>query len=292
MGYPAYGYSLPFHFGMFFASLFYFLAALFLINRVLIRCGIKPFRSSMALTALVFATNAANYVWNEAAFSHTYALFLVSVFIYCLHTVAKSPTYKSVAITEFIIGLILITRPTTILAVLFLPLFFSNTEEVNKPLYFILKSQQLLVVALIAALLPIAIQSCLYFLQTGDFWIYTYGEEGFDFLQPEISNFLLSYQKGWFVYTPVFLLMVVGLFYWVYNKNQAFIAISFLFGFSVVVWVLWRELWHAVNDRFLSNIYNSRCSWYSAIFYFNPGGSQRNNWFSLGYKPGSELPIL
>lgn len=238
MGYPTDGYSLPFQFGMFIASLFYFLAALFMINRVLIRCGVKPFTSFITLVAFVFATNAANYVWNEASFSHTYALSLVSVFIYYLHTVAKSPTYKSVTITGLIIGLILVTRPTTILAVLFLPLFFSNIKEVKKPLYFILKSPQLLVVTLIAALLPIAIQSCLYFLQTGEFWIYAYGEEGFNFLQPEISNFLLSYQKGWFVYTPVFALMFVGLFYWVYNKNQAFKAISFLFGFSVVVWVL------------------------------------------------------
>lgn len=131
MGYPPAGYSLPFQFGMFFASLFYFLAALFLISRVLIRCGIKPFTSSIALAALVFTTNAANYVWNEAAFSHTYALFLVSAFIYYLHTVAKSPTVKSVGITGLIMGLIVITRPTTILAVLFFPLLFSNIEEVK-----------------------------------------------------------------------------------------------------------------------------------------------------------------
>ena len=46
---------------------------------------------------------------------------------------------------------------------------------------------------------------------TGEWIHYSYEEEGFNFLKPEIWNGLLSYRKGWFVYTPLAIVCIIGL---------------------------------------------------------------------------------
>ncbi|HDO27320.1 MAG TPA: hypothetical protein ENH02_04305 [Bacteroidetes bacterium] len=48
----------------------------------------------------------------------------------------------------------------------------------------------------------------LYKIQTGSFWVYSYGKKGFDFTHSHIISFLFSYRKG--LTTLVFLLMIVG----------------------------------------------------------------------------------
>jgi len=52
----------------------------------------------------------------------------------------------------------------------------------------------------------------LYWKTFGGSWvIYSYGKEGFFFDNPQIFNYLFSYRKGWFVYTPLMFLAIIGL---------------------------------------------------------------------------------
>jgi hypothetical protein len=56
----------------------------------------------------------------------------------------------------------------------------------------------------------VSLQSIIYYLQSGYFFVYSYGREGFNFLDSHMIDILYSYKKGLFVYTPVTLIAMYG----------------------------------------------------------------------------------
>ena len=80
------------------------------------------------------------------------------------------------------------------------------------------------------------LQLIIYKIQTGNFLVYSYGKESLDFSNPQMWKFLFSYRKGFFVYTAVFFLSMLGSWYFL-KKNffQFFWWFAFL---TVVVFVL------------------------------------------------------
>ena len=39
--------------------------------------------------------------------------------------------------------------------------------------------------------------------QTGSWVVYSYKDEGFDFMHPHFWEFLFSFQKGWLLWSPI-----------------------------------------------------------------------------------------
>jgi len=83
----------------------------------------------------------------------------------------------------------------------------------------------------------------IYKIQGGDFFVYTYPTEGFNFLEPQFFNILFSYKKGLFVYTPITFISLAG-FVWLIKTNK-FEALSL-----------------AIFLIFLTYILSSWWSWY------------------------------
>lgn len=72
--------------------------------------------------------------------------------------------------------------------------------------------------------------------------VWSYEGEGFNFLDPEFSNVLFSYRKGLFIYCPVLLLAVAGVFVGVFkNKGRFGWLIAFLFISTWIIssWWMW-----------------------------------------------------
>ena len=90
----------------------------------------------------------------------------------------------------------------------------------------------------------LAIQPILYKMQTGSFWLYSYGDEHLDFLRPQIMSVLFSYKKGLFVYTPLLFVSLVG-FYFLLKRNsyRFFCLLGFL---TVITYVIssWEVWWY------------------------------------------------
>jgi hypothetical protein len=78
---------------------------------------------------------------------------------------------------------------------------------------------------------------------TGQYLFFSYGEKGkFFFDQPQVLNVLLSYRKGWLIYTPVMILAVSGFFFlWKANRKLFWpVLLYFLVNLYVVSsWGLW-----------------------------------------------------
>ncbi|HOT89793.1 MAG TPA: hypothetical protein PL028_09660, partial [Bacteroidales bacterium] len=66
--------------------------------------------------------------------------------------------------------------------------------------------------------------------------VYSYGDEGFNFMSPQIFNILFSYKKGLFLYTPILLLSLTGAYFlW---KNARFEFYSFFGFFFLITYIL------------------------------------------------------
>jgi hypothetical protein len=66
----------------------------------------------------------------------------------------------------------------------------------------------------------LALQSFMYLAQVGKPLIWSYEGEGFNFLAPEMANVLFSFRKGFFVYTPIAFLGLIGLVWMLFKRPK------------------------------------------------------------------------
>jgi hypothetical protein len=115
-------------------------------------------------------------------------------------------------------------------------------------LLFTIHRPYLLLLAVGFILLPLA-QMIYWKLYAGRFLYYSYRNpgEGFEFLHPHAFNFLFSFRKGWFVYTPVMLPAVLCLFF-IRQPPQPY-RLAFIFFTCINIYVLscWSNWWYATS---------------------------------------------
>ncbi|MBX9449462.1 MAG: hypothetical protein KL787_06995 [Taibaiella sp.] len=46
----------------------------------------------------------------------------------------------------------------------------------------------------------------------GEWFIYTYREQGFDWFHPMLYHYPMNYQTGWLMHTPVMFMTIAGIF--------------------------------------------------------------------------------
>ena len=111
------------------------------------------------------------------------------------------------------LGLIVLCRPINVLVLLFLPFLFPNGKAFLEKIKSMLGSFANMLLLVLPFLVIISFQFIYYKLATNHFLVYSYDEEGFNFLNPQWINFLFSYKKGLFLYTPMYLFAAISLFF-------------------------------------------------------------------------------
>ena len=75
---------------------------------------------------------------------------------------------------------------------------------------------------------------------TGDYFYYSYGEERFFFNDPAFMQGLLSYRKGWLIYTPIMTFSLLGIIIMYFRHRKLFWpVVSFTLLNLYVVWSWW-----------------------------------------------------
>lgn len=204
--------------------------------------GATDGQSAFLLYVIYFGTNLFYYTLLEPAMSHLYSFVLVSMFLYFgkswLTSGSKTEALKCAAV----FGLIALVRPVNILIGFWLiyeaggimPLFGKKIE--------LLKSIPHAILTLVVILFPFFIQMSVWKLQTGNWLIDSYGEEGFHFFQPHMIDFLFSYKKGLFVFLPITFIALFGFIpLWRRNLAKAIMAATFLVFIIYVLscWWMW-----------------------------------------------------
>ena len=137
-------------------------------------------------------------------------------------------------VSAFVLGLIILVRPVNALVLAAIPFLASSPGNLLSTV----KTKNLkldLIPAAALFFLAISPQLIINFLQTGNLFVLGYRNEGFYFDSPEFANFLLSYRKGWLVYTPFMLLLLPSLIF-LYRRSK-YEFFSFLIFLVLLIYI-------------------------------------------------------
>ncbi|MCF8256186.1 MAG: hypothetical protein K9J06_01445 [Flavobacteriales bacterium] len=210
-GSPVDGYSLPFQAGMMLSALTYVMAGLYLLGRFMQRKGIAWHAVAFSIFGCFAGTGVFFYTVFEPGMSHAYSFFLFCAFIFLADRAMTDVSRRALIPLAVVTGLVVLVRPTNAVIVASLPFIAGGWGPFKVFIRTLFDSRGALVAASLATLAVVSIQPLLYWLQVGKPFVWSYGEEGFNFLDPQIVNVLFSYQKGLFVYYPWTLLALFGL---------------------------------------------------------------------------------
>jgi len=208
--YPPDGYSEPYMLTFVLATVFWVIAGLFVLRKFLLRYFTDA-AVTVTILLLAFATNIYFYTVFDTGMSHTFSFALFCFLLAATDRWYDNERIINVLLMGFLLGLIVITRPTNIVVAI-IPLCwkYKNGSIAGKTAFY--KKQLLPVLASFFIFCLVLFIQCRYWKFVTGHWIhFSYEDEGFNFLSSQVWNGLFSYRKGWFVYTPVAFLGVIGL---------------------------------------------------------------------------------
>jgi len=242
-GFPTDGYSIIYQYSIGFAAIFYLWAGLKYLKKLLLAFGFSTQLTAAILFVIAFGTNIIYYTLREGTMAHVYNFALVAAFLYFLQKSIFQNTDKTLIITALLYGLISIVRPTNALVILLVPFVAGDFLKLKQFLKTVVQKPVTISEVLAALLLFPFLTMLLWYWQTGHWIVYSYGEEGFNFLKPHFFQILFSFNKGWFVYTPLALVAMLGFLYLFFeNRFRFFWGLLFLMIFVYVTSSWWA--WH------------------------------------------------
>jgi hypothetical protein len=231
------GYSKIYQRSIYHAALVYALLGLMFLRFSLRNFGIHHWWIFWIQVAVLFASSLSNYIVMDASFSHAYSFALISVWSYLMLSFDPKKPHKIIWIA-LILGLIVLIRPINIIILAFVPFLLVLAGKKLQDFRLFFSHRKMLLLAILCFSIIVAIQPIIWYLQTGQFVVRSYGDESFNFLDPHLMDFLFSYRKGLFVYAPVFFVfLVLGSFFWIKMKSWRIFA-SFCIPFVILIYVL------------------------------------------------------
>ena len=256
--YPQDGFSRPYQFGIFIWGFMVSLIGLYFLRKVLI-LYFSELSTGLTLITLCFATNFLEYGAITNAMSHNFLFTLYTLLIWVTIQFYKKPTFRSAAGIGTLLGLMALTRPSEMVAVM-IPLLYglrSNVSEIKDRFLLFMRQYEKVVIAILITG-AIGFIQLLYWKFVSMGWIvYSYEEQGFSWLRPHILDCLFSGRAGWLVYTPVMILSLLGfipLMQKYKNIGPSLLLFSLLFFYITFAWDVW---WYggSVSQRALVQLY-------------------------------------
>lgn len=244
LGFPADGLSLPYQYAITVNGLIYTIIGLWLFNKSLNLIFEKKI-ASLILILIVFGTN----FYQLAAFggtllTHNYIFTFYAILLFCTiqwHNTAKIKFAVWIGIS---LGFIVLVRPSEFVAGL-IPLLWN--AAIKEKYIFIKKHLSHVLIILFTSFVILLPQLFYWKSMTGSWLFFSYKNpgEGFDFLNPHTLDFLFSFRKGWFIYTPLMLFSFVGMII-LFRKNRSLFWLILIFIIAdiylVSSWTCW---WYA-----------------------------------------------
>jgi hypothetical protein len=235
------GYTKPYHYAVAFAGIFYFLAGLFFLWKLLATFHFRTGVTLLVSACFAFGTNLLYYAAFEPSMSHVYSFALITAFLFYSRSFFLAPSKKGIMLMSILLGIVVLIRPVNGMIICALPFTAGSWLVFRDALRWVMRNFSWLLFSLAVFLSICSIQLVLYYWQTGHFFVWSYKSEGFDFLHPRIFGTLFSYQKGLFVYMPILLFGVVGLFFLAKRSKYQFIALVPVWAIIVFVISSWHD---------------------------------------------------
>ncbi|HEX2977024.1 MAG TPA: hypothetical protein VHO68_13890, partial [Bacteroidales bacterium] len=214
LGYPADGFSLPYQLFLALGGILWAIAGVFLFRRMLLR--FFDDRITSALLLLVIAgTNYLHLVSIDGTLlTHNYLFTLYAALVIVTVSWHDKPKMAKALLIGVICGLISLIRPSEAVCFLIPVLWMVGSRYGwSKKISLVRRNPHHILIAGLAAVAFGFFQFYYWKTMVGEWIYYSYSNnpgEGFRFFPPYIVEFLFSFRKGWFIYTPVMIFAMVG----------------------------------------------------------------------------------
>lgn len=238
-GTPMDGYSFFFQLFTGIGALFYTMAGLWFLRRLLRREGVPESVSAVILVALTAGTNLLYYVLWQPTMSHLYSFFAVTGFLWYTSETLKHPSRERFALASAFFAIACLIRPVNGIVLLLVPFLVQEQAGIHKKITTVLNDRRTLSAGLITLAVILFIQPLLWRLQTGQWFVWSYAGEGFRFGSPEISEVLFGFRKGLLPYAPLLVLFLAGIIPLFFRSRVRFVSLLLFFTISVWITASW-----------------------------------------------------
>jgi hypothetical protein len=240
-GFPADGFSIPYQLSLQIWGLLFTLIGLYYLRKLL-----KYYYSdtvvSIVLLLLVLGTNYLNYATIDVGMSHSWLFTLYVFLLLNTHYFYQTLSAKFAIRSGFIIGLLVLIRPTEIIACL-IPLLWGveSLSDLKNRFKLLIRNNKTVAVAALGLFSVVFIQLFYWHYVSGQWIVYSYRDQGFNFLRPHAFMYSWSYRAGWLRYSPMMLLCFVGFLIYAWRgKNKFAVMIFFALNYYIVsAWNVW-----------------------------------------------------
>ncbi len=214
--YPADGYSKPYQVGIWFGSLLFSILGLLLLRILLL----KYFNDQIVLLTLIalgLGTHWMEYASINNAMNHGWLFTLLCILILSTIRFYKQSDWLSVLGIGTSLGLAMLVRPTEAIWIM-VPLLW-GMSNLKERFSILLQEWKKVIAAVIISGFLVSIQLMYWKYAAGEWIVYTYADQGFNWLHPKIWRGLMGVRIGWWIYTPLMFLAMFG-WYGLYKKHQ------------------------------------------------------------------------
>jgi hypothetical protein len=270
--YPSDGFSMPYQFSIWLWCLILSFIGVCILRKILL-FYFTDLPVAITLFSIVLCTNYFEYSAISGSLSHSNLFTVYTLLVFFVIKFYRNPSAALSLIIGVLCGLATITRPTEILS-LIIPLFWgiTNKEDIKLRLMFFVKHYFFFFLAILSFTVMIFIQLIYWKWVSGDWFVYSYQKEGFDWLHPHIYKCLFSVKAGWLLYSPVMVFAIFGLgLLYKTKKILFFVCLLFLIPFTYLCFS-WSEWWYgwSLGQRAMIQSYPiwalCLCAFYQYIF--------------------------
>ncbi|MFM1874380.1 MAG: hypothetical protein RL266_117 [Bacteroidota bacterium] len=237
LGVPVDGYSWPFQLMVGLASIVSLALGLLLLGKLLVSLGFSTMVTSITLLFITFGTNMFYYAVYEPSMSHVYSFMTIAAFLYFVRISFVEQQRKAIMLAALALALTVLIRPVNGLVLFSIPVVGGGLLNTVNGIGSIMRHHWKWVSAsVLLATMTMALQPLIYLIQTGQAFVWSYQQEGFDFSHPALVNVLFSFRKGLFVYCPILLLALGGIVMGVSKRKEG--QVELLTFLALVTWVI------------------------------------------------------
>jgi len=245
--FPADGFSAPYRFFYAIGGVVYSVIGIYYFRKILLNFFDEKL-TALILVFIVAGTNLFEQTTLQNTLTHNFLFTLYSVLIY--NTIMWHRDFKkaSAFLIGLSIGLITITRANELVCLL-IPLLWNvyDKESIKNKLQLITR-QPLGILILISGIAIGLFPQLLYWkMHAGQWFYYSYDDPGvgFEFASPFIIEYLFSFRKGWFIYTPLMIFAIAGFVFLYRNNRKIFWPVTFYFIVNLYIVSSWSIWWYA-----------------------------------------------
>ncbi|MBU6341430.1 MAG: hypothetical protein KGS48_08055 [Bacteroidetes bacterium] len=244
LGYPADGYSRPYQAAISWGSLLVAFLGLWVLRRVLL-FYFGEIAVAATLIALAFGSNYLEYTAITGSMTHNWLFTLYVLLIYATIRFYQKPSYAGSLAIGLLVAWAGITRPTELLTALIPICWGISGKQALLQRWKVLQTHYLKVVlAVLAAFCLLSLQALYWKYVSGHWIVYSYQDQGFNWLHPHLRDVLISAKAGWWVYSPIMLLVLPGFFALYQQQPKLFPTILSLCMLCLYVDAAWNIWWY------------------------------------------------